>query len=563
MNAPEIKTERIDDVPLLIESMVQMAFVDTLRDNLPQHPNSHEFCWGWTGVIWLAYILTTGDHRKSSMEEYVKNTAVTLSSICGVEVRADYFSTHRLGNLLRYLNDSETWNSIEESLNREVLEVYDIPQEVVRCDATTVSGYHGGGDDSLMQFGVSKDNSLLRQIKMMCASLDPLGIPLISDVVSGNSADDPLYEPAIKRVHESLKEKEVLYCGDCKLSSESNRQYIKSIGSHYLMPLALTGKIKSHSIDWIDEGILKKEGNNLREIYRENSLGKVELIARGYETTRDIQDTDQLGWKERVFVVQSVGHHRKQTHGLENRISTACDELQKLTPSIKRGKRQVTDEKKLIQNIDDILKKRKVKNLLTIEYDEESYVRKNSTIRFVITNIIRNEEEIALEKERFGWHIYVTDLAVEKLTLEKAVLCYRNEYRVERIFNRLKSHMKVAPLFVKLDHQIKGLCQFLTLGVRVLTLVEYQVRRNHSSKSKELSEYIESKERKISDKPTAEKILSAFTGITLTIIRVGENELFHIPPLSKLQKEILQRLKLTHSFYERFTESNIGIKLTN
>lgn len=204
-----------------------------------------------------------------------------------------------------------------------------------------------------------------------------------------------------------------------------------------------------------------------------------------------------------------------------------------------------------------------MKDLLNIEYDEESYVRKNSTVRFVIRNITRNEENITLEKERLGWQIYVTDLTVEKLTLEKAVLCYRNEYRVERIFNRLKSHLKVAPLFVKLDHQVKGLCQFLTLGVRVLTLVEYQVRRNHSSESKGLSEYAERKGKKIGDKPTAEKILSAFTGVTLTIIRIGENELFHIPSLSKLQKEILQRLKITHCFYERFTESNIGVKLTN
>lgn len=354
MSTPEITTERIDDVPLLIESMVQMGFVDALRDNLPHHPNSHEFCWGWTGVIWLAYILTTGDHRKSSMEEYVKNMSVTLSTICGVKVTADYFSTHRLCNLLRYLNDPEIWNVIEESLNREVLEVYKIPQEVVRCDATTVSGYHTGGDDSLMQFGVSKDNPLLRQVKMMCASLDPLGIPLISDVVSGNSADDPLYEPVIQRVHESLSEKEVLYCGDSKLSSESNRQYIKSIGSHYLMPLACTGKMTLNSIDWIDEGILKKESDGLKEIYRENSLGKVELIARGYERTREVQSPDQLGWKERVFVVQSIGHHRKQAHGLEERISTAFDELQKLTPAIKRGKRQITDENKQVQQIDTI-----------------------------------------------------------------------------------------------------------------------------------------------------------------------------------------------------------------
>jgi transposase len=47
------------------------------------------------------------------------------------------------------------------------------------------------------------------------------------------------------------------------------------------------------------------------------------------------------------------------------------------------------------------------------------------------------------------------------------VLCYRNEYRVERIFNRLKSRLHIAPLFVKRNDQIAGLTYLLTLGVRV------------------------------------------------------------------------------------------------
>jgi transposase len=47
------------------------------------------------------------------------------------------------------------------------------------------------------------------------------------------------------------------------------------------------------------------------------------------------------------------------------------------------------------------------------------------------------------------------------------VLCYRNEYRVERIFNRLKSRLHIAPLFVKRHEHIAGLTSLLTLGVRV------------------------------------------------------------------------------------------------
>ena len=56
-------------------------------------------------------------------------------------------------------------------------------------------------------------------------------------------------------------------------------------------------------------------------------------------------------------------------------------------------------------------------------------------------------------------------------------MCYRNEYRVERIFHRLKSGVYIAPLFVKQNDQIEGLTYLLTLGVRVLTVTEFVLRR--------------------------------------------------------------------------------------
>ena len=49
---------------LLIGQMVKMGFVEVLDRHLPRHWKRRGLSWGWTGVIWLAYILTEGDHRK-------------------------------------------------------------------------------------------------------------------------------------------------------------------------------------------------------------------------------------------------------------------------------------------------------------------------------------------------------------------------------------------------------------------------------------------------------------------------------------------------------------------
>ena len=71
--------------------------------------------------------------------------------------------------------------------------------ERVRLDATTVSGYHAGGAESLFQYGYSKDDPTLKQVKVMMASLDPMAMPLLTQIVSGNCADDPLYLGVIAR----------------------------------------------------------------------------------------------------------------------------------------------------------------------------------------------------------------------------------------------------------------------------------------------------------------------------------------------------------------------------
>jgi len=58
------------------------------------------------------------------------------------------------------------------------------------------------------------------------------------------------------------------------------------------------------------------------------------------------------------------------------------------------------------------------------------------------------------------------------------VLYYRHEYRMERMFNRLKSRLPIAPMLVSREDQIQGLTYLLTLGGRVLTVMEFTLRRS-------------------------------------------------------------------------------------
>jgi hypothetical protein len=60
--------------------------------------------------------------------------------------------------------------------------------------------------------------------------------------------------------------------------------------------------------------------------------------------------------------------------------------------------------------------------------------------------------------------------------------------------------------------------------------------------------------------PTAERLLQAFTGVSLTIIQsaAGEEVLRRITPLSGVQEAILQRLGLGTNLYRQLEMQNMG-----
>src|SRR3989442_12670695 len=70
----------------------------------------------------------------------------------------------------------------------------------------------------------------------MQAVLDPLGMPLATDVVSGERADDPLYLPCIARVQARVGRRGLLYVGDCKMASRETRARLAASGDVYLCP---------------------------------------------------------------------------------------------------------------------------------------------------------------------------------------------------------------------------------------------------------------------------------------------------------------------------------------
>src|SRR6266567_519401 len=221
-----VQQERIDDVPLLLGFMRRMKIAEILDKHLGQHHLHQGLSNGNLALGWMAYILSESDHRKSAVQEWANGLPQTLESFFGMPLRPHEFSDDRLGLGLRNLAAAD-WDEIESDLFYSCFDVYELPKDCFRVDATASCGHHAITAEGIMQLGHSKDHRPdLPQLKIMAAVTQPLAFPVSTAIVAGNLPDDGLYWPTIVKVKEKVGVSGLLFVGDCKMASLENRARI-------------------------------------------------------------------------------------------------------------------------------------------------------------------------------------------------------------------------------------------------------------------------------------------------------------------------------------------------
>src|SRR6266702_4052872 len=234
-----VTTERVDDIPILLAQSDTMGIPELLDECFKPHGNWEGISLGWTTAVWLAHILSEGDHRMNQVQSWVAHRLQTLHLCTGQEVHERAWSDDRLALVLDALAQPEQWQRFETALNQRIIRVYQLNPQRVRLDSTTASGYWSVNEEGLFQLGESHDHRPdLPQLKVMLSALDPLGLPRATHVVEGATADDPLYLPVVRQVSESLGKRGLLYVGDCKMAALSTRAFLHPQEDYSLCPLA-------------------------------------------------------------------------------------------------------------------------------------------------------------------------------------------------------------------------------------------------------------------------------------------------------------------------------------
>ena len=237
-----LRVEVVADLPVLWATLEQMELPATLDRHFPTPLH-------WKGPLtpgevlslWLLFVVSQGDHCLNHVSAWVEQHHGTLSALLGKAVLPVHFHDDRLADCLTRLAANDSFAGLEHDLNQQTVRVYQLPTDLVRIDATTANSYADVlSERGLLQFGHSKDDPDRPQFKIAAGVLDPLGMPLVTVVVPGNSSDDPLYVPIIRSVQQSLGVGGRTYVGDCKMAALGTRAFVAAGGDFYLCPLAET-----------------------------------------------------------------------------------------------------------------------------------------------------------------------------------------------------------------------------------------------------------------------------------------------------------------------------------
>jgi transposase len=566
----QLTHERVDDVPLLLGFLIKLRFPEILDRDLPPHPLHQGLSNGWLITVWISFILSQGDHRKSHVQPWVESLQHTIETLIGQPIRPVEFGDDRLTLVLKRLSDPTVWHELETDLWQAQCEVYALPPvERVRLDATTTYGFHTVGEDGVMQLGHSKDHRPdLPQIKLMAAAAEPSGMFLAGDVHPGNAADDPLYLPLYRRVRDILGQTGLLYAGDCKMAALETRAEIALNGDFYLTRLPLTGEVQAQFPNWVEEALTGEQAGKLVEIRRDD-----ELLGMGYEFERfqtSEVDTTEHTWTERVQVIHSEATAESQTAALQRRLDKAEALIRGLTPPPGPGRTQFTTGWELEQAITAILTEIDVVDLLEVKYEREETSRTKFvgrgrggpkrpkktewSVRHQIVSVQRNEAAIQQRVARFGWQVQATNAPVERMGLGESLLAYRGGWCLERIFHVCKDQpLGIRPLYVRRDDQIEGLTHLLMLALRVLMLFEVLVRRGQQQSGQPLKGLYPGQPKRTTERPTAKRVLEAIARaqITLTWEEESMGRRYHLSRLPELVKRVLRYLGLTERVYTR------------
>lgn len=307
---------------------------------------------------------------------------------------------------------------IMKNLNEQIIGKTNRNVQLVFFDSSTVF-FESFQREGIKKPGYSKDGKFKEDQVVIGMATDNNGVPIYIDILPGNTADSATMKPFIIKLKQFYNIENITVIADKGMSTNNNLRTLESLG-----------------IDYIISQRLKQSSKEFKQFV----LNKDEYI----------QISPDLRYKEMNY--ESLWKGERPNGVIRKRI---------ITHSISRMRKDRNDRDILINNF---YKKANGKN--TVSAKEMMGSKKQKFFKEVGNSHFVLDIEKALEDEKYdGFYIYETTR--NDLSPSEIIDIYHHQWQIEENFRTLKGQLKVRPVYVRKDTQIKGhfILSFLALVV--------------------------------------------------------------------------------------------------
>jgi transposase len=363
-------------------------------------------------------------------------------------------SSQRFWDAMDAVSD-EVIATAETEIVRRCIDLYGIELRPLVYDTTNFATFIDSANarNTIAQRGHPKGGRRdLRLVGLaLCVALDS-NIPLCHQTYEGNRNDSTQFPEAIELIKTRLQD---LGLTDDELS-ELTLVYDKGNNSKANQPLADElglGVVGSLSPSQHPE-LLDVDRDQFHEL--EQTPGTL-----AYRTRMEIYGQDRT-----IVVSRSESFAAKQQRGFQQTLAKAHRELDELKGIVERGKHRM-DERALTERVKSILRRRWLKDVITIEHDLAAGSFQYRTDPDAIEHVAERE-----------WGKRIIFTGRHQWTDEEIIAAYRAQSKGENAFRQQKDREVVSysPAFHWTDQKLKVHGFYCTLALMIVSLIERQIR---------------------------------------------------------------------------------------
>ena len=341
-----------------------------------------------------------------------------------------------LADIYRALDEIASLKSeLEEYLNKRIGELFARDPSCLYLDATN---YYFETDFAregcLPQKGVSKEHRL-DPIVQMGLILDSNGLPILSEVFPGNTADSTMLVPMVKKAIASHPGERYIVVADKGLNSSNNIDFLENQGHGYVFSQTLRGtKGRRYAEDLFqDKGYtVSRDGSYKYKLITETCLGK---DATGKKVQR--QRSVLFYWDRKDAELARKKRESK----------------------VKRSQKALKNRAYLIDHT-------KMEYVKEVVYEPHS----GEILSDVQKGYCLDTTKISEEEKYDGYFCLIT--SEQNYDAQKIRETYSHLWKIEQSFRITKSDLDSRPVYVHLDDHIRAHFFICHVGLLILRLLE-------------------------------------------------------------------------------------------